>query len=142
MTLARLLLSACLGVFGLAAQAPAQDRDAIVLIGHAGAPRLDSATVQRLYTGRAVEVGGAPVVVVNGIPGTLLRERFMATVMDEDDDKFIAYWTVRKYIGEGTPPRELKSLADVVAFVQATSGGVGYVAASEIRPGMNVVWRP
>jgi hypothetical protein len=54
----------------------------------------------------------------------------------------VAYWTVRKHIGKGTPPRELKTAAEVMDFVQATPGALGYVSAAELRPGLNVVLRP
>ncbi len=122
--------------------AQAQDRDAVVLIGHAGVPTLDIATVQRLYTGRAVEAGGVALVLANAAPGSRLRERFMASVMNQEDAKYVAYWTVRRHIGKGTPPRDLKTAAEVIEFVQATPGAVGYVPASEIKPGLNVLLRP
>jgi hypothetical protein len=113
-----------------------------VLIGHPTLPRIDIATAQRLYTGRAVEVGGVAVAVVNAMQGTKLRERFMGAVMAEDDDKYVAYWTVRKHVGKGTPPRELKSAAEVIDFVQNTPGGLGYVNSGDLRPGLNIVLRP
>lgn len=122
--------------------AQAQDSDAVVLIGHAGVPTLDIATVQRLYTGRAVEAGGVALVLANAAPGSRLRERFMASVMNQEDAKYVAYWTVRRHIGKGTPPRDLKTAAEVIEFVQATPGAVGYVPASEIKPGLNVLLRP
>jgi ABC-type phosphate transport system substrate-binding protein len=126
----------------LAPLAGAQERDALVLIGHANVPRIDGPTTQRLYTGRAFEVEGVTVLVVNSAPGSKARERFMASVMALDDEKYVAYWTVRKHVGKGTPPRELKSAAEVINFVQNTPGGVGYVMASELKPGLNVVLRP
>jgi hypothetical protein len=140
MTLLKILLSTLLACSTLLAHA--EDREAPVLIGHPTLPRIDLATAQRLYTGRAVEVGGVAVVVVNVTPGSRLRERFMAGVMNQDDDRYVAYWTVRKHVGKGTPPRELKSAAEVIDFVQATPGGLGYVAAGDLRPGLNIVLRP
>ena len=140
MILLRPLIAFALALLALVASA--QDREALVLIGHASVPRVDAATAQRLYTGRAVEVGGVPVQVVNTVPGSKMRERFMASVMAMDDDKYVAYWTVRKHVGKGTPPRELKSSAEVIDFVQATPGGVGYVLASELKPGLNVLLKP
>jgi ABC-type phosphate transport system substrate-binding protein len=140
MTFLKILLSTLLACLALLAHA--DDRDALVLIGHATVPRIDVATAQRLYTGRTVEVGGVAVVVVNATPGSKLRERFMAAVMNQDDDKYVAYWTVRKHVGKGTPPREFKSAAEVIDFVQNTPGAVGYVAAGDLRPGLNTVLRP
>jgi hypothetical protein len=134
-----LKLALLLVMLAMAGGAAAQDRDSVVLIGHAGVPRIDAATAQKLYTGRAFEVGGIAISVFNAAPGSKARERFMAAVMATDDDKYVAYWTVRKHIGKGTPPREMKSASEQV---QSTPGSVGYLLASELRPGLNVILKP
>ena len=131
-----------MGLAACTALTSAQERDALVLIGNANVPRLDAPTVQRLYTGRTVEVGGTPVVVVNAAPGSRARERFLALVMQQDEEKYVGYWTVRKHIGKGTPPRELKSAADIIEFVQSTPGAVGYVLNADLKTGLNVVFKP
>lgn len=116
--------------------------DDLVVVGHASVPKLDLQTLQRLYTGRVVEVGGVSLVVANGAPGSAVRQRFLAQVMQQDDDKYRAYWTVRRHVGKGTPPRELRSTAEVLEFVQSTPGAVAYLTAAELKPGVNVVARP
>jgi len=116
--------------------------DDLVVVAHAAVPKLDLQTLQRLYTGRVVEVSGVDIVVVNAAPGSAARQRFLAQVMQQDDERYRAYWTVRRHVGKGTPPRELRSAAEVLEFVQANPGAVGYVSAAELRPGFNVVFRP
>lgn len=145
MSLPRIVL-ASLAALGLAAAmhgAHAQERgDALVLIGHGDVPRMDAATAQRVYTGRVVELGGVALVAVNAAPGSKARERFLAGVVSMDEERYTGYWTVRRHVGKGTPPRELRSAAEVIDFVQATPGAVGYVLASELKSGLNVVLRP
>ncbi len=140
---ARLLLA--LGVCAtLAAALPtaAQAGDGLVVIAHMAVPRLDAATLARLYTGRAVEVAGAPANVVNAAPGSGLRLRFLQQVLQLDDEQYRAYWMVRRHVGKGIPPRDLANSADVIQFVQATPGAIGYIESSELRPGLNVVYKP
>jgi ABC-type phosphate transport system substrate-binding protein len=132
------LLVAALG----GAPARAQEREAVVLIGHASVPRIDAPTAQKLYTGRAVEIGNQAVTVFNAAAGSKARERFMASVMAMDDGRYVAYWTVRKHVGKGTPPREFQSATELIEHVQANPGSVGYLLASELRPGLNVILRP
>lgn len=120
----------------------AQESAAPVLIGHPSVPSIDKTVALRLYTGRAIEIRGMAVVVVNLERGNQLRERFMSDVLGQDDNKYIAYWTVRKHIGKGAPPHELASAAAVIEFVSRTPGAIGYIAAADLRPGMNVVLRP
>lgn len=141
MSMPGVLLAAWLALLAAGAGAQ-QDSDAIVLIGHSSLPRLDGPTVQRLYTGRMVEINGVSIVAVNAPPGSKARERFLTVVMKMDEESYTGYWTVRKHVGKGSPPRELRNAPEMMSFLQATPGAVGYVTASELRPGLNVVHRP
>lgn len=124
--------------------APAQagDAAAVVIVAASNVPKLDASQVQRLYTGRITEIDGRPVTVVNLHQSDPARRVFMRQVMGEDDDKYVAYWIVRRHIGKGIPPRELGSASEVIQFVQSTPGGLGYVLATDLLPGVNVVFRP
>jgi hypothetical protein len=141
MSLRRRPLLLCLPLWAAGLGARAQDPGAVAVIGHAGMPKVDAVLLQRLYTGRAIEVAGTLVSVVNLPAGHLARERFLAQVLGQDNDKYVAYWTVRRHIGKGVPPRELRSVAEVIDFVQNTPGAIGYVPAAELRPGLNVLFR-
>ena len=98
----------------------------LIVVGHADVPPLDEATLQRIYLGKVVEVDGRPVIPVNLQRGNSLRRAFMERFLNQDDEKFIAYWTVRRYIGQGTPPREFASAEDQMRFVRETPGAIGY----------------
>jgi ABC-type phosphate transport system substrate-binding protein len=138
----RILLLPVLAAVLAAAAGPAVSAGHdIVVVGHPSVPKLDLSSLQRLYTGRVVEVDGRNITVVNGLPGSTARQRFLEQVLQQDDDKYRAYWTVRRHVGKGAPPRELRDAAEVLAYVQATPGAVGYVMANELRPGaLVVVW--
>jgi ABC-type phosphate transport system substrate-binding protein len=135
----RTLLGFILGVLLFGGAWAADD---IVVIAHPGITRVDQPMLQRLYTGRAVELGGATAHVVNAPPGSASRGRFLAQVVQLDDGRYTAYWTVRRHVGKGVPPRELGSSAEIIAYVQATPGAIGYIPASDLKPGLNVVLRP
>ena len=136
--LLRILVAAWLCAFG---PAQATGDGGFVVIAHAGVARVDAPTLQRLYTGRAIEVAGIPVTVVNLPAGDPLRARFLQQVAGLDDDRYVAYWTVRRHVGKGAPPRELDSAAAVLDFVAGTPGALGYVAVTDLRPGSNVICR-
>ncbi|WP_028312737.1 hypothetical protein [Derxia gummosa] len=121
----------------------AAENDPVLLIGHPGLPPIDADTVERLYTGRSIEVAGTPVTVVNAAGGSALRRRFLATWLRTTDERYGAYWTVRRHVGKGAPPRELGGgSAEMIDFVRATPGAIGYIDAAELRPGLNVIARP
>jgi ABC-type phosphate transport system substrate-binding protein len=123
--------------------AAVQANDAgLVLIAHPGVPKVDATTLQRLYTGRAIEVAGTPVTVVNAAAGSPVRDRFLAAVLNMDNERYTAYWTVRRHVGKGVPPRDMRSAAEVIEFVQSTPGAIGYVPTADAKPGLNVVFKP
>lgn len=138
----RLLLTALLSSLVAAASPAADNGDALVLVAHPGVASIDLSTAQRLWTGRAVRVGEVPVTVVNLSSPQSLRDRFLRRVVGQDNDNYLAYWTVRRHVGKGTPPRELANEADVLRHVAATPGAIGYVSAAALPPGANVVLRP
>lgn len=115
--------------------------DRVVVIGHPTVKRLDGPTVARIYTGRVIEVDGVSITAVNANAGTSLRNRFLQVFLDQDEDKYTAYWTVRRYIGKGASPKELSKTSDIIRFVTSTPGAIGYIEETELRPGLNVLLR-
>jgi hypothetical protein len=123
------------------ALAQTQSEGVLLVIGHANVPRVDAATVARLYTGRAIEAGTVTVTVFNMAVGHPLRNRFLAACLQTDEERYRAYWTVRRHVGKGAPPRDVASVAEMVEMVNRTPGAVGYVDAASAAPGLNVICR-
>ena len=98
----------------------------LIVVGHADVPPLSEETLQKIYLGKVVEIDGRPVVPVNLARGNSLRKAFLEQYLSQDDEKFTAYWTVRRYIGKGTPPREFATIEEQLQFVRATPGAIGY----------------
>ncbi|AGX86804.1 hypothetical protein [Candidatus Symbiobacter mobilis] len=113
----------------------------IVVIGHSDVPKMDAHTITKLYTGRFVAVAGIPIIPVATRPGTPERMQFLQQFLQQDEDKYTAYWTVRRYIGKGIPPTTLGSTAEVLRFVQSTPGAIGYVFEHDAPAGIRIVAR-
>jgi ABC-type phosphate transport system substrate-binding protein len=111
----------------------------VVVIGNSNLTRLDVATLEKVYTGKVIEVNGIAVKPVNATTGSSVRNRFLQVYLNEDEDQYTAYWTVRRYIGKGASPRELTSSADVINFVKSTPGAIGYIDEVDVQPGVNVL---
>lgn len=92
-----------------------------------------------MFTGKAIEVGGIAVTAINAPPDSSARSHFLQTYLNQDEEKYTAYWTVRRYIGKGAPPRELAGSAEVFGAVQATPGTIGYIDEGDLKPGLNVL---
>ena len=113
----------------------------MVVIGNGNVPRMDAVTIQKIYTGKIISVSGINVTPVGVKPGTSARNLFLQLFLSQDEEKYTAYWTVRRYIGKGAPPAELAGAAEVISYVQSTPGAVGYIEEAELKPGMNVIAR-
>ena len=135
----RALLSLLIAVGSLRTIASAQT--GIVVIGHPGIEKIDAVTVERIFTGKIVELAGVSVKPINIISGSALRARFLQIYLNQDEDRYVAYWTVRRYIGKGVPPRELSGASEVIRFVQSTPGAIGYIDETYLTPGLNIVPR-
>lgn len=113
----------------------------IVIIAHPGLPKTDRVTLQRLYTGRIVSIGQQAVTPVNLPAGNPLRDKFLQSIMEQNEEQYTGYWLVRRYVGKGSPPVELGDVDEVAKYVQMTPGAVGYVPASKVPMGANVIFR-
>ena len=113
----------------------------VVIVGNSNVPKIDVATVQKIYAGKFISVEGVNITPVSLKTGSTQREQFLQIFMNQDEEKYTAYWTVRRYVGKGTPPNELESAAEVIKFIQSTPGAVGYIDETEVKDGVRVLLR-
>ncbi|NEX23900.1 hypothetical protein G3480_27255 [Thiorhodococcus mannitoliphagus] len=83
---------------------------------------------------------GMRVTPVNLPPGNQVRQRFLERYPDQDDAKYIGYWTVRRYVGKGTPPRELGSADAVIRYISKHAGAIGYIDDGDLTADINVLY--
>lgn len=115
--------------------------EGLLVIAHPSVPKTDLVTLQRIYTGKVIEINSVSIVPFNAATGSPERNRFLRDFLQQDEEKYTGYWTVRRYIGKGTPPRELGSAAEMIGTVQSTPGAIGYIYESEWKPGITVILR-
>ena len=139
---ANFILGLFLRVLGVCVSCPAAPADVgeLMVVAHADTPALSEEMLQKIYLGKVVEVDGRRIIPVNLAKGNALRKKFMERILAQDDEKFIAYWTVRRYIGKGSPPREFSSVELQLEFLRNTPGAVGYLDdSSKIEPGLKTL---
>jgi hypothetical protein len=113
----------------------------VIVIGNANVPKMDVETVQKIYTGKFITVNGINVTPVSLKAGSTLRNVFLATFLNQDEEKYTGYWTVRRYVGKGTPPLELNDSEEMIHFINTTAGALGYIDETDLKENMNVVAR-
>jgi ABC-type phosphate transport system substrate-binding protein len=68
-----------------------------------------------------------------------LREAFAQQVHERSAAAIAAYWNALIFSGRELPPLEKATDADVVAYVRATPGAIGYVSAGADTAGVKVI---
>lgn len=88
---------------------------------------LSPAEVRDVFLGEKQLLGDLKLVPVNNVAAL---NQFLAKVLQTDAEKYVARWT-RKSFREGlVPPVTKGSDAEVIAFVKATPGAIGYVSGT------------
>jgi ABC-type phosphate transport system substrate-binding protein len=77
---------------------------------------------------------GQSVTVVDLGPKSAIRADFSMEVLGRDVPTMKNYWQQSLFSGRGVPPIEQPSEAQVVAFVAANPGAIGYVSSSAQLP--------
>lgn len=70
---------------------------------------------------------------------TSVRGAFSREVLGRDVASVRRYWAQLVFSGRGVPPPELATDGDVIRFVAAHGGAIGYVAAGAALAGVKVV---
>ena len=78
--------------------------------------------------------GGLSAEPVDQKDTSPVRKEFLSTVIGKDAASMNAYWQSQLFVGRTTPPPVKGSDADVIAFVAASKGAIGYVAAGTALP--------
>ena len=140
--MAALLMSAALGVAG----SPAADESPYVVIVSANNPassikRQELARYFLKKTGRWSD--GRGVQPVDQSAGSPVRAAFTHAVLAIEGMGQISavqnFWLQQVYSGRNTPPPVKATDAEVLAYVAATPGAIGYVGAAPAAGGVKVL---
>lgn len=85
-------------------------------------------------------INGQTVMPVDLSANSPVRESFSAAIHDRDVNAVKSFWQRQIFSGRGVPPPEKASDSEVLAFVSANPGAVGYVSAgATIGPGVKIL---
>ena len=125
-----LTLAICLVAMGSAAPARATAQSYRVVV-HASNPTasLSREALARVYLKKQTTwKAGSQVAVVDQSPKSPVRAQFSMQVLGRDVPTMKNYWQQSLFSGRGVPPIEQPSEQQVVAFVAANPGAIGYVS--------------
>jgi ABC-type phosphate transport system substrate-binding protein len=127
----RLLAAFCSALaIGLAPSPASADGYQVIANSGVGAASLTRAQVSQMFLKKLARwPDGKPVVAVDQAKTAAIREVFSRTVLGRGATAVVAFWQQQIFSGADVPPAEKASEAEVIAFVKATPGAIGYVSA-------------
>jgi len=138
------ILKAALGLLAVAAlaaapsPATAEPEAATVVIAHPGVKEkaLDADAVQRLFLGKKTTWEGGGGVILAVLAEGPLHETFLKAYVGKTASQFTSHWRKLVFTGKASEPRSFATEEELVAFVAATPGAVGYVGGSVEKKGV------
>lgn len=113
----------------------------VTIIAHpsVAASSVTADELQAMFTGKTTTwsdgAAANPAVLAEGP----VLEEFLKDYVKKSAAQFGTFWKKAVFSGTGTPPEELKTEADLVAFVARTPGAIGFVAAGTATGGAKVI---
>ena len=119
----------------------AQAQDVKVIVNAANPlSEMPAGDVAGLFLKRTAKFpGGTAAVPVDQAKNSAVRGTFARTVLGRPASAVDAYWQQQIFAGGELPPAVKASDDDVIAFVKATPGAIGYVSAGASVAGVKVV---
>lgn len=137
--LARLVAVLTVCLLGAAARPLAAQEFKLVANTSLAVDAIDAATAQKVFLKQVNKVGGAAVTPVDLAPASAVREAFSKKVVGRPVGAVQQYWQQKIFSGGDVPPATKASDRDVLDFVKATPGAIGYVSASAGTDGVKVL---
>jgi len=98
---------------------------------------LDSKTVERMFFKKWKRWDDGELVVPVNQVNSEVREAFTKGIHKKDVSAILKYWQRMIFSGRDVPPLELANDTEVLEYVKANRGAIGYVSsATEIAAGV------
>lgn len=82
---------------------------------------------------------GSPAIPINQEQSAAPAKVFNDKVVKKTDQQLKAYWSKLVFTGQGTPPKEVGSDAEVIKLVTDNPNIIGYVDSSAVTGGVKVI---
>ncbi|WP_291162816.1 substrate-binding domain-containing protein [Gemmatimonas sp. UBA7669] len=130
---------AMLALFVVATPAAAQDVKVIVNSANSTAD-LSGDVVTKLFLKQTTKFpNGTAAQPVDQAKGSSVRAAFSKSVLGRGVAAVESYWQQQIFSGKDVPPPTKASDDEVVAYVKANAGAIGYVSAGASTAGVKVV---
>ena len=111
-----------------------------VIVNTANSAAIDEGDISRIFLGKVKKFStGDKITIINLKFKQATRNEFEEKVLKKSASQVKAYWSKLMFSGKGKPPKELASDKDILAFVAANPGAIGYVAEGSVDSSVKVI---
>ena len=111
-----------------------------VIVNSSNGASINESDISRIFLGKVKKFStGDKITIVNLKYNHETRNEFEKKVLNKSASQVKAYWSKLMFSGKGKPPKELASDKDILAFVAANPGSIGYVAEGSVDGSVKVV---
>ena len=126
-------------LLGLVAPLAAEGHYKVIVHPRNPATAVDSAFLRNAFLRKETEWNGEtlrPVDLAHRFPA---RDQFTREILRKTPAQLRAYWNQQIFSGKGVPPVEAATAADMIAYVLANPGAIGYLPDDVASGGTKVI---
>ena len=112
----------------------------IVIIANPHMKKLSKAEIRGVFLGKIHIINGVKAVPLNLEASNPLRKAFRKHFLHMSLPQAQHYWMRQHYLGH-RPPLSKHSQKSIKEFVKKIEGGIGYIEASKLEDGLQVLYR-
>lgn len=90
---------------------------------------LSASELQKIFLGKKSTWSDGSKIVPVILNSGATHEAFLGLI-SKSSTQFTAYWQQMLFTGQGVPPQRFETEAELLAFVAATPGAIGYIGGS------------
>jgi ABC-type phosphate transport system substrate-binding protein len=100
----------------------------IVVNGNVGVTQITETQLHDIFTGARTRFDNGSRAVPVLLKGGPVHEVFLHRHVGDTPDEFRVRWRKAVFTGQGSMPKEFNSEAELLNYVEATPGAIGYVS--------------
>ncbi len=111
-----------------------------VIVNSANSATINESDISRIFLGKIKKFStGDKVTIVNLKFKQATRNEFEEKALKKSASQVKAYWAKLMFSGKGKPPKEFASDKEILSFVMANPGAIGYIDEKSVDSSVKVI---
>jgi ABC-type phosphate transport system substrate-binding protein len=111
----------------------------VVIVHPSNSNALDATSVSHIFLGKSKSFpDGSTAIPINQPEDSAISIEFAQNVLSKSPSQLKAYWSKLLFTGQGRPPKEVSSEADVIKLVADNPNTIGYIQAANVTGNVKV----